>query len=334
MVGLYVHVPFCKFPKCPYCGFYSVKYDKRLARDYAAACVSQIREYGILYGLTALARQFDTVYFGGGTPSLAPEVIETVMGEIAVTEGAEVSAECNPDTVTDELCMRLRAAGVNRVSIGVQSFDDGVLKFLGRAHSASDNVRAITCAARYFDNISADFILTGQPVTGNRRLNIPKNVSEILTHISAYMLEHWNEPDGDLAADEYLAVCGKLEAAGFKQYEISNFAKIGHKCLHNLNYWRYGDWLGIGAAAHSHIDGKRFYTKESITNFTQSEYIQDDNTEKIIMGLRLVEGIPEKWIDKQKTKTVSREFICTGGGRVFLTRRGMCVQNAVLAKLI
>ncbi|MDE6709578.1 MAG: radical SAM family heme chaperone HemW, partial [Oscillospiraceae bacterium] len=240
--GLYIHVPFC-VRKCRYCDFYSVT-DLSLTEAYTKA---------VLRNIADIADEFDTIYFGGGTPSLlSAEQISEILSAVKIVPNAEISMECNPNSVTENYLKDIRSIGVNRLSFGVQSFCDTELKMLGRLHTAKEAIAAINSAhAAGFENISADLMLA---VSGQTKESLLQSLDVLgtlpLTHVSAYMLKVEENtplacdekllaeiPDDDMTAEMYLLAVKKLEDMGFEQYEISNFAKKDFECRHNLKYW-------------------------------------------------------------------------------------------------
>ena len=272
-LGIYVHVPFCR-SKCQYCDFYSLTTkDDKLIDSYLTAVCDHIRESGEL----TPGYRVDTIYFGGGTPSfLGADALATILTAIRrnfdVDSGAEITLEANPDSVSDKLLGRLRAEGFNRISLGVQCDDDELLKKLGRPH---DYAQAVSAAQRIrkagFKNLSVD-LMYGLP---NQTLKGWKDTLErVLTmnpeHVSCYALkveegtpmydyrDFLNLPTEDTQADMYLAAVEILRGKGFRQYEISNFARKGLYSRHNMKYWTGGEYLGFGPNASSDFGGKRF----------------------------------------------------------------------------
>ena len=349
-IGLYIHVPFC-VRKCRYCDFYSVT-DLSLTDLYTAAVIRNIKAYGY---------SFDTVYFGGGTPSLlAPKQISAILSAAEIAPNAEISMECNPNSVTENYLREVRNAGVNRLSFGVQSFEDNELKMLGRLHDSAQAVAAIETAKKVgFDNISADLMLavSGQTFDSLRR-SLDAVARLPLTHISAYMLKVEEGtplaadedllakiPDEDDTADMYLEAVRKLAETGFEQYEISNFARVGFECMHNLKYWRCEEYLGIGPAAHSFIDGTRFACPKDLDSFISSE-IQEtialdeggSAEEKAMLALRLVkEGLslaeyPEA--EKRGEILIKSGLLKKEKGTLRLTPEGCLVSNQIICRLI
>ncbi len=349
-IGLYIHVPFC-VRKCRYCDFYSVT-DLTLTDLYTEAVIRNIKAYG---------NSFDTVYFGGGTPSLlTPKQLEAILSAAEISAEAEISMECNPNSVTESYLREVRSVGVNRLSFGVQSFDDDELKKLGRLHNSEQATAAIEEAySAGFLNISADLMLA---VSGQTFESLRRSLEAVarlpLTHISAYMLKVEEGtplasdqkllsqiPDEDDTADMYLEAVERLGAAGFGQYEISNFAKDGFECRHNLKYWRCEEYLGIGAAAHSFINGKRFACPKNLNAFISSE-IQDTVTlddggsaeEKAMLSLRLTkEGLPlaeYPEAEKRGEILIANGLLKKEKGTLRLTPEGCLVSNQIICRLI
>ena len=280
-LGIYIHIPFC-LRKCPYCDFYSVAEAQtdRLKERFVKALCSEIGDAGRKYGKGAKAekqRQADTVYFGGGTPSLLTpdgmrEIMEAVRKSFDIAENPEISMECNPATASAEKLAAYRSAGINRLSIGAQSFDDGILKTLGRLHNSDDTVRTVEEARKAgFDNISLDlmFAIPGQTEkiweeTLRRAMELKPQ------HISFYSLEFMEGTpftrrlekgiirETDAEADRLMYEGGLeiLRQYGFMQYEISN-AAAGEEyiCRHNMKYWSLEEYLGFGPSAHSYLTG-------------------------------------------------------------------------------
>ena len=272
-LGIYVHVPFCR-SKCNYCDFYSMPCkDDALMDSYLDAVCAHIKEAGAL----APGYRVDTIYFGGGTPSyFGGDAIAIIMTAIRrnfdVATDAEITFECNPDSVTDKLLHRMRAEGFNRVSMGVQDDHDDMLKKLGRPHTYAQSVAAFQRIRKAgFRNVSLDLMygLPGQTLQDWRDTleNVLKMNPE---HFSCYGLkieegtplyeikDVINIPDDDTQADMYLAAVDMLRERGFRQYEISNFARKGLYSRHNFKYWTGGEYLGFGPSASSDFAGKRF----------------------------------------------------------------------------
>ena len=315
-IALYVHIPFCE-TKCPYCDFNTYARIEPLIPAYVAALRGEIGTWGINLGNPAVG----TVFFGGGTPSyLRSGHIEALMGSVRqafdLDDGAEVTLEANPGDFTVPKLEAYLQCGVNRLSIGVQSFDDRLLSVLGRRHSADEAMSAFGMARDAgFDNISID-LMYGLPYQSlDDWAQTLSDAGDLESdHISMYCLtleldtpmERWvrvgrmPEPDPDLAADMYLMAQEAMEPMGYRHYEISNWAVPGRESRHNLTYWRNEPYLGVGPGAHSYLAGHRFYNMKS-----PKEYIR-----------RLEDG---RSSPQQATPSLTLPF--DGGGDQFLPAR-------------
>lgn len=320
-LGIYIHIPFCA-KKCAYCDFYSRPGKTQLMPAYNKAVISHIQES---------ARQLsgyyiDTVYFGGGTPSFFGadrliEIFDALKQNGMVLVDGEVTLEANPDSVTKADLIKLRKAGFNRISIGVQDTDDEMLKKLGRIHTFAAAKEAVENArAAGFKNVSID-LMYGLPSQTKEAwaTTLAKALTLKPDHISCYGLKLapgtemyiYNDspfiPDDDTQADMYLYAVEYLERFGYRQYEISNFSKKGYESQHNLKYWRGQEYLGFGAAAYSYIGGMRFgniadldgYTKniasgEQVIEQIEKIYAFEKASEYLMLGLRTTYGINEE----------------------------------------
>ncbi len=316
-LGIYLHIPFCR-SRCSYCDFATDIWSSDGAVErYVTALCSEVRNSKF-----EIRNLPDTIYFGGGTPSLlTPKQLESILSTVtdkcSVSSDAEITMEMNPATVMPETLAAYRALGVNRASFGIQTFNDRALKLLARGHSADDarNTFKMLRAAG-FDNISFDLI-AGLP--GQTLEDWAKNLDEALSmqpeHLSLYLLEiHYGtplaeqvrsgrqpDPDPELAAAMYELMLDRLANAGYEQYEISNFSKPGFESRHNTKYWRLDPVLGFGVSAHS-FDGRQRYANERdtakyvevIENSRSPEVIREDidlMSEFVFLGLRLEDGI-------------------------------------------
>jgi putative oxygen-independent coproporphyrinogen III oxidase len=322
-LGLYVHWPFCR-AKCPYCDFNSHVAPAVDEARFAQALLAEIERHADELGRCRLA----TIFFGGGTPSLmapatAAAVIERATARFQAAADLEITLEANPTSVEAGRLAGFRAAGVNRVSLGVQALDDQALRFLGRAHSAAEALAAVTLAARRFPRFSFDLIY-GRPgqTPAAWQAELDRALEHAGGHLSVYQLTiepgtpfHLLErtgalqmPDDDLQADLYEATQERLAAAGLPAYEISNHARPGEESRHNLIYWRSGAWAGIGPGAHGRVDlpAGRLATEawrlpkawlERVERQGSGERIRTALTtaerveELLVMGLRLAEGV-------------------------------------------
>lgn len=351
--GLYIHVPFC-LSKCPYCDFYSERYSRSLAEEYKKAVQRNLSFYDDV---------FDTVYFGGGTPILLSREIREIMNNVNHTEKAEITVEANPCVCDAKRLEELLESGVNRLSIGVQSLNDRELAFLGRRHTAEQAVKAINCShLAGFRNISADLMLG---LSGQTKASVQQSVEALaslpITHVSAYLLKiesgtpfaakKLDLPDDDESAELYLFTAELLEELGFSQYEISNFARDGFTSQHNLHYWHCDEYLGVGPAAHSYYNGKRFCTQRSLDDFINSERqaitVTDSDAgsfeEYAMLALRLTEGL--KFADCSsfgtdvnelvgRCRKIPAEYVAITDSGISLTRAGFLVSNAVIGKIL
>ncbi len=317
MLGLYLHIPFCA-AICNYCNFNRGLFDADLKRRYVDALATEIAR-------AASGEPADTIYFGGGTPSLlsageVARIVEACRASFAVSADAEVTLEANPESVTSELLTGLRAAGVNRISFGVQSFRDDELKRLSRLHEATRAAAAFGEArAAGFDNVSLDLMmwLPGQSVAAWLE-SIDRAIAIGPDHLSLYLLEvypnaplrdemaraRWSQAPDEDAAAMYLSAMERLEMAGLAQYEISNVARPGRRSRHNLKYWSDGEWLGFGCGAHSTRAGIRWKNVSSTEDYveriarhepTRTDVRQLTPAERLgdalFMGLRLASGL-------------------------------------------
>lgn len=359
MTGIYIHVPFCA-KKCIYCDFFSVAYQKQIVAEYVRAVIRNIKAY-------AVQDTVNTIYFGGGTPSLLSagqiaEILNACAKYLTLAENPEITLEYNPSGNRSVYLHDLRLTGVNRLSVGTQSFSDKQLQLLGRTHTVQDNFRTVTMAYEQgFTNISCDLILA-TPYQDKELLAESLNhfVNLPVTHCSAYLLQieeqtalSKNEkllaylPDDDMSADLYLQTVHTLELSGFRQYEISSFAKSGFESQHNLKYWNCEPYLGIGAGSHSCYQGKRFFVPKDIPKFCSMSMQETvmlsetacDKEERIMLALRTTNGIPENVLDKHarmKVPLLEREgyLVHKSNGNIALTPKGFAVSNAVISALL
>ena len=284
-ISLYVHIPFC-LTKCPYCDFNTYQGIEAQFPDYLDAVVAEIGAWSLALGRPAVP----TVFLGGGTPSYLPDggvarILDAVAAGFGVRPTAEITAECNPNDLSDARCAGLRAAGVNRISIGVQSMDNGLLAMLGRRHDAAEAAAALERARRAgFDNINLDLMYgLPQQSLAQWRDTMAQTLALAPEHLSLYALtledgtplRRWveqgrlPEPDPDLAADMYDYARSALAGAGYHHYEISNWSQPGRESQHNLAYWRNLQWLGVGPGAHSALAGCRFWTVRSPRDYAR-----------------------------------------------------------------
>lgn len=374
--GVYVHWPFCE-AKCPYCDFNShVRHRPIDQADYVKAYVKELQHYAELLP----DRRVGSVFFGGGTPSLMqPETVETLLSTIdrlwGLDDDAEVTLEANPSSVEANRFAGFRAAGVNRVSLGVQSLNPDDLRFLGRLHSVEQALSAIQTARSIFDRMSFDMIYArpGQTVEG-WRAELMRAIDLAADHLSLYQLTIEKgtpfaalrdagkliPPDAELAADLFEATQAITADQGLFGYEISNHAKPNAECRHNLLYWRYGEYVGVGPGAHGRIelgDGRHATVAEAHPE-TWAGYVEqyghggtiddlltyeEQGDEFLLMGLRLTDGIDldrferisSRQIDpKRMADLLTHNMIEKVGERIVrATPQGAMVLDAVVADL-
>ena len=357
-IGVYIHIPFCE-KKCNYCDFYSVCPEENIRQGYIERLCEEMEKWGAL-----TARPIDTLYIGGGTPSLlTPKELEMIFSAVKksfiLADDAEITCEVNPADNILEFLSTAKRLGVNRISIGVQSADDHELEILGRRHSFSDAVNSVDIARSIgFKNISADLML-GLP--DSNILTLQKSIDALLDlnveHISAYILKieegtpfsamPLNIPDDDGIADQYLSLCKSLKSRGFLHYEISNFAKEGFQSRHNNKYWLCEEYIGIGPAAHSFFGGKRFFYERDLNSFLKKPKITEDGEggsaeEFIMLSLRLKRGLVFRELERRfnitfcaetmtTIKNLEKNGLCTvTDTSVSLTDEGMLVSNSVI----
>lgn len=378
MAGLYIHIPYC-IKKCAYCDFVSVPTDNGVPEAYFRALLKEAD----LYNESIAQTKIDTVFIGGGTPSLLSSkqmevLIKTLQKRFCFASDLEFTVECNPGTIDFEKLSVYYALGVNRLSIGLQSSSDRLLKMLGRIYAFSDFLTAVDCVHRAgFNNFNVDIMygLPGQ--SADDLLESAEAVSDTgATHISAYslILEENTPlyddvkngkvtlPDEDSVADMEEILRKYLHAIGYERYEISNYAKKGFRCLHNINYWKNGEYIGLGPAAHSafrengswmrwnNTNDIRKYIHD-LTNGTpsiidkESIELKEEMFETVMLGLRMTEGFElRSFSDRFGVSALSfyKDAIARlrangwlnegllAQGRLALSERGLDVQNSAL----
>ncbi len=372
-LSIYIHIPFC-IKKCEYCDFYSLE-DLPLKDAYVNALIEQINSFRA----EAKNKLVDTVYFGGGTPSLLSgedieRILKTVRSVFRVEEEAEISLEANPGTLNPEKLAAYRAAGINRLSLGLQSADVKELQRLGRIHTRDDFEKSYLLARlEGFHNINVDIMYAIPDQTEQTLFDTLDYVIALdPDHISFYGLRIEPDtpfgreenientlPDEDAQADMYLNAVGKLESAGFLQYEISNFSKPGYECRHNLKNWKCKDYLGFGPAAHSFFEGRRFSYKKDIHAFIAdplqrkglhdtSEYLTPAEIawQFVMLGFRLRQGIDvieygkrfgddfEARYLKKMTPFIDKQYISRTKTGYRLSREGFLISNYILSEIL
>ncbi len=374
--GVYVHWPFCA-AKCPYCDFNS--HVRHQPPDQARFAAAFAREISAL-ATRAPGRTVNSIFIGGGTPSLMEPatvgaILDAVAGHWPVASDVEVTMEANPSSVEAERFRGYRAAGVNRLSLGVQALDDSDLKFLGRLHDVAQALAAIEIARATFPRLSFDLIYARPGQTASAwQAELTRALRLAADHLSLYQLTieegtpffalhqagKLSVPDSDAAADLYGVTQAVCEAAGLPAYEISNHAVPGAECRHNLVYWRYGEYAGVGPGAHGRLrqaDGRHALAAERAPEVWLEKVeawgdglvvddlltAEEEGDEMLLMGLRLAEGIdldrycrlagraldPARLDDLLANGMVER----TGSGYLRATRAGFYVLDAVVADL-
>lgn len=363
--GIYIHVPFCA-SKCPYCDFYSLTAaDDTLKDAYTDALCREMQKKA---GIAA-----DTLYFGGGTPALLggeriARLTETARQCFSIPDTAEITLEANPADFLYDTFAAFAAAGGNRLSLGMQSADADILKILGRRHTPADVARTVADAQKAgIQNISLDMMLA---VPRQTKEHIRKDIATAAelgaSHVSAYLLkveegtpfaamgQTLSVPDDDTAADYYLFAVDTLEQYGYRQYEISNFAKQGKESRHNLKYWRLEPYIGFGPAAHSFDGGKRWYYPRDILAFidgnppiadTDGGIAVGSETEYAMLSLRLREGlraapfyerfgerIPTAWMSA--AAALPRSLVQIDETGISLTPEGFLVSDALIIRIL
>lgn len=377
--AIYVHWPFC-VSKCPYCDFNSHVRESVDQAHWREALVREIRWWGERHG-----GEVTSVFFGGGTPSLMPpETVEAVLAEIgsqfAMTADCEITLEANPSSVEAARFRDFRAAGINRLSLGVQSFDDRALKFLGRAHDAGQALAAIETARTVFDRFTFDLIYAlPEQTEADWREQLGRALDFSAGHLSLYQLTiepntgfagavrrgAWTPMDDDRAADFFELTQEICEAAGLPAYETSNHAAPGQESRHNLAYWRYGSWIGIGPGAHGRpLDnhGKRHVSENWKKPERWLEAVDADGhgandyrelspreqaEEAMIMGLRLAEGVDlgevsgrtglsaSEFVDDEAAAAfIKHGLVERDGDRIRIRPEGRLLLNSITGRLI
>ena len=380
--GIYVHIPFCQ-TKCPYCSFVSYQdVNANIKNRYMRALRQQARD--MAKHPWSRARKFHSLYIGGGTP---PTVDMSTMADFVTAcldgfdftavspKAPEITMEANPNTVNKTMLERSIEAGINRLSIGVQSFSDAMLKGIGRKHSARDGIQAVQYARDAgFTNISFDlmFGLPGQDLASWKK-SLEMAVELAPEHLSVYELTieestpfadqvrqgRLNLPDEDATLSMFELAQEILSARGYAQYEISNYARKGFQCIHNINYWENGSYVGLGSGAVSCFSGVRIQSEEAPQRFINMIKMQQKPfkeaeflplyarfRESVIMGLRMTKGVsisllerqygvtPHKYYGETLESLFKQKLLEEKDNRLRLTKKGMLLANRVMAQLV
>lgn len=366
-IGLYLHVPFCA-SKCPYCDFYSVVSTPEVWDAYTAALCNTITEQGALCNTTA-----DTLYLGGGTPSLLgaqrlTRILRAARQAFHVTDTAEITLEANPGDDLAHVFAAFAAEGGNRISLGMQATDNTHLRTLGRRHTTEETEAAVRCAQQAgITNISLDLMLgTPHQTAANVRDAVARCTDWGATHVSAYLLKLEPGtpfgttpppiPNEDETIALYHTAAEALEQNGYRQYEISNFAHTGFESRHNIKYWNLDPYLGLGPSAHSFFGGKRFAYPRDLSAFIAGNTPLAENDEPTaiaegspeeyaMLRLRLTAGLSEADFHARYGKPLPEQWVqraaalpsslitCDENG-IRLTREGFLVSNAVISHLL
>ena len=373
-ISIYIHIPMC-VKKCAYCDFTSFSGRMNQRDAYTDAVCREMREQAAFFG----ARRVNTVFFGGGTPTLMTggqirRIMDTLRACFDLAPDAEITMEGNPGTLSAENLAAYRAAGVNRLSLGVQSMDDGLLAGIGRIHTAAQAKQAVSMVREAgFENLNLDLML-GLPgqTAAQWRDTLGQAIALEPEHLSCYslILEEGTPlerqvqegtcaplPDEDALCEMDDCTEEMTRQAGYTRYEVSNYAKAGKECRHNIVYWECLPYLGIGCAAHSDLDGRRFYNPDHWEDYFQTigqmkRTAEGDDSreermfERVMMGLRMIRGMdegrferdfhmrPEEVWKKSIPQMKEKKLMESGNGRLYLTRRGIQVMNAVLVEML
>lgn len=370
----YIHIPFCDH-KCIYCDFYSIITSDNI-NPFLDSLIKEIDFYALKHSEN---REIISIYFGGGTPSLMePDYIEQIINvakkNFNLSDTAEITLETNPGTVTLDKLKRFKEAGINRISIGVQSFDDEELKFLTRIHDSKTAIETVENAYNAgFNNISVDLIFNLPNQTKKKwKENLIKAIGLPIAHISAYSLilergtilnkmvldGRVRLQDADYDANLYETTINYLEKRGFEQYEVSNFTKPGFECVHNNSYWQYGEYFGFGTSAHSFIDKKRSWNFSSLKKYISeielngnaiagSELItaEKELDEYVMLAFRssglkineFKERFGNSWLEAKNyyfNLLEEKKLLKTSNGSIVLTAKGYAVCDEILKEIL
>ncbi|MEW5894570.1 MAG: radical SAM family heme chaperone HemW [Candidatus Omnitrophota bacterium] len=366
MEGLYIHIPFCR-KKCFYCSFNVAINHEHHAEDYVRGLCSEMNFYQ--------GRAINSIYFGGGSPSRLNAkqfslLMDSTRKKFCVDNASEVTVEINPEDADASLLKVYRDCGVNRLSIGIQTFQDRYLKFLGRCHDSEQAVRVYDRARQAgFDNINID-LMCGFP--GQTPEDLGGDLEELkklsCEHVSVYLLtieegsrffvDRVPLPEKKAAAEQYLFTVDRLRRMGFEHYEVSNFAKSGRRSSHNLNYWRCGHYIGLGAGAHSHENGRRWWNVSRVKAYIEKAgrgespeegaeclTVRQRIGEALAFGLRMIEGIRIDDVEKSVGSVLSFQndaimelidngFLEQSNGFLKVTTKGLLVLDDLALKLL
>lgn len=358
MISLYIHIPFCK-SKCKYCDFLSFP-NTEYINAYKKALLNEIKAFDC-------TDTVKSIFIGGGTPSIIEssiiaEIMEAV-SKFSILENAEITIEANPGTLTEEKLLVYKNSGINRISMGLQAWQNVLLKKLGRIHTSEEFLQSYTLAKKYFDNINIDLMFSLPDQTMDMWLETLDNVTALKPqHISAYSLiveegtpfynMELNLPDEKTDREMYHTAISFLKDRGYNQYEISNFAQKGYESVHNSVYWQRGNYKGFGLGAASLVNSARYKNTENITDYikgvtiTEKEELtkDDEMAEFMFLGLRMTQGVSiTKFKNEfgvnilEKYKAVINEYkdyIIIDNDRIRLTTEGIDISNRIFADML
>ncbi len=351
MAGIYVHIPFCK-KRCLYCDFFSSTLLER-RKAYVDALLREIA------ARKEEAGAIRTIYLGGGTPStLDAEDIQQILRAIGTEQATEITMELNPGDATETYLKQIRAACINRLSIGIQSFQDELLTLIGRRHTAAQALSAVSMAQQAgFDNLSIDLMYALPTQTMEQwKADIETALRLNVQHISSYGLMYEEgtaltrqmesgqlqaiDEDTENAMYDYL--CERLQEAGFVHYEVSNFALPGYEAQHNSNYWNGTPYVGIGAGAHTYIGVERSWNPDDLETYIRGDFQRASETlterdcynERIMLGLRTAKGVAKQDIRADISKYIEAGLLHEKEGRIVATQKGIHILNWIIEDLM
>ncbi len=368
MLGIYVHIPFCE-RKCLYCAFSSFVASGEERERYVDHLTKEISAFHNKYEGENY-RKVDTIYFGGGTPSILntedfKKIVKTIKENFDIAKDYEFTVECNPNSLTEEKLITFKEEGVNRISLGVQSLNEEALKFIGRLHNCKEALGAIKLAKKYFDNVSVD-VLIGLPKIqkGDFINDLSRLINEGVKHISAYMLQVEEGtplqklvnckpallPDDDECVEIYEEASKFLSSKGYERYEVSNFAIKDFESRHNFKYWTGEEYVGFGLSSHSLLKNERIANASDFNSYYnekgkmrevlgKKELIE----EHIMLGLRCKNGISKDYLKKigyDITKCqslndfIKRDVVTEKGDRIYLNPSYYGINNFIIASLL
>lgn len=366
MLGVYIHIPFCQ-RKCSYCAFSSFVSSEEEKEKYVEFLLEEIETFS-KKKKGEKCKKIDTIFIGGGTPSLLDtdllkKIVEKLKLCFIFDKNIEFTIECNPNSLTIEKLAFYKQLGINRLSLGIQSLDDDQLKFINRLHDKNDAIKAVKESLSVFDNVSCDLLIGIKGMEKEKYLSSLKTLIDLgIKHISTYMLQIEEGtplyqivktrnilPNEEECIEVYNANVSYLKKHGFNQYEISNFAKEGYECKHNLKYWTGEEYIGFGLSAHSYINGERVANANNFNDYYNKKLAmrelltkQQKIEEHIMLGLRCKKGIDKKYLkslgyDIEKNnylKEYIQNNILIENERIYLNPDFYGVNNYIIVHLL